>query len=1017
MNHQVAKVTPPRGANAVPRPRLFARLDALRRRGGALWVEGVPGAGKTTLLSSWLQARRVRSLWLKVDEGDRDLATFFHYLTLAAGAAARRRRTPLALPALTPEYAGAHEAFARNFFRQLFAVLRRGTVIVLDDVQEANGQLQEVLRALLEEAVPSVPVIIASRAPPGAALARFRADGSLSVISGPSLHLTRRETLALARRRGFAGTSAALEALVSGAQGWPAGVVLRVLESPDGRASPHGATADHQFFIGEVLARVDPATRRLLLEAALLPPASEVLLIAATGEPKAGSVVASLAERGLFTLRRETTPPTFELHALFRDFLRARGEQELTPARRAEVRRAAARRLAAEGSACAEAAIDLLAEAGAFEELAEVVAREAPGALREGRWQTVERWLGAMPPAVREGNPWLQLWAGGAATARRPAEAREPLERALAMFEAAGVAPGVWQAWAARVQAVVAEWNDLTPLVGALADHDRLRQRFPCPPGEIEERVLLAAHAAAGMARPDHPEFPAWCQRLRDLAASSPAPSLRLAAGSQLVMHEACMHGEIERHRKLVGTLGRLALAPETPPSVSQLWLCTQASAAFADGDLDTCGPTVARALAHGELHGLHLWDFCSRAVEFSVALLRDPERVPERIRAMERAVRPGAGADLNVYEWARGMAALQRGEAHEAVRHCEEAVAHARTSGFANGHIMARLLLARARARAGDVAGARSVLGEVRALGERSGSAWLRCVTSFIEAEHLLDEGRSEHWVEPLAEAFRIARDKGVHPFMIFGLEDAARLCAAALSRGLDPGFVRAFVRTWRLSPPAGAAGIEAWPWPVRIRALGTFAVERDGEPVGASGRIPRRPLDLLRILVAHGGREVPEHVAAETLWPDAEGDAAQHSLETTLYRLRRLVGPDVVVQRDRRLSLSPQRCWVDAFELEARLGAALAALEHRRRVPGPPAGAETDAERIAQLYRGPLFSDVEDSAWAQEARARLRRKTVRWLDSLAATLGDPGRIDALRARFRARDSDLQCAAVLHVA
>jgi ATP/maltotriose-dependent transcriptional regulator MalT len=81
------------------RPRLVRRLDLARKK-PVTWVWAPPGAGKTTLVASYLAARRTRGLWYKVDEGDADVATFFYYLGLAAP----RRRRPLPLPLLTPEY-------------------------------------------------------------------------------------------------------------------------------------------------------------------------------------------------------------------------------------------------------------------------------------------------------------------------------------------------------------------------------------------------------------------------------------------------------------------------------------------------------------------------------------------------------------------------------------------------------------------------------------------------------------------------------------------------------------------------------------------------------------------------------------------------------------------------------------------------------------------------------------------------------------------------------------------------
>src|SRR5215475_1352288 len=84
----LAKVTRPKLHQVVLRERLFGRLDACRERPIA-WIVGPPGAGKTSLVASYVGARKLGGLWYHVDAGDRDLATFFHYLS---GAAPARKR-------------------------------------------------------------------------------------------------------------------------------------------------------------------------------------------------------------------------------------------------------------------------------------------------------------------------------------------------------------------------------------------------------------------------------------------------------------------------------------------------------------------------------------------------------------------------------------------------------------------------------------------------------------------------------------------------------------------------------------------------------------------------------------------------------------------------------------------------------------------------------------------------------------------------------------------------------------
>ena len=66
----------------------------------------------------------------------------------------------------------------------------------------------------------------------------------------------------------------------------------------------------------------------------------------------------------------------------------------------------------------------------------------------------------------------------------------------------------------------------------------------------------------------------------------------------------------------------------------------------------------------------------------------------------------------------------------------------------------------------------------------------------------------------------------------------------------------------------------LEEWPYPIKIYTLGRFEIIRDDEPLHFSGKEQKKPLELLKALIAFGGRDVPEERLTDALWPDADGD-----------------------------------------------------------------------------------------------------------------------------------------------
>jgi DNA-binding SARP family transcriptional activator len=112
-------------------------------------------------------------------------------------------------------------------------------------------------------------------------------------------------------------------------------------------------------------------------------------------------------------------------------------------------------------------------------------------------------------------------------------------------------------------------------------------------------------------------------------------------------------------------------------------------------------------------------------------------------------------------------------------------------------------------------------------------------------------------------------------------------------------------------------------------------------------AGKVPRKPLELLKaLLTSRHGLDV--EAAMDLLWPELEGDAARDAFDIAAHRLRKLLKcNDSVLANQGRLTLNPDRVWVDVFEL--------------MRLQDLSFAEEDNAAlgRVAlQLYRAPLLN-----------------------------------------------------------
>ncbi len=146
------------------------------------------------------------------------------------------------------------------------------------------------------------------------------------------------------------------------------------------------------------------------------------------------------------------------------------------------------------------------------------------------------------------------------------------------------------------------------------------------------------------------------------------------------------------------------------------------------------------------------------------------------------------------------------------------------------------------------------------------------------------------------------------------------------------------------------------ARPWRLKVRVLDGLHVELDGQPLPATAKAQRKPLDLLTLLAAHGSSPLSTEAAIGALWPSVDAEAPRAALDMAVSRLRRLLQtPEAVCLRDGQLSLCRRHVWTDV--------SAVAACLEQAQNDGGPAGRQALQELLA-LYRRPLTQVPEPCA-----------------------------------------------------
>ena len=967
----LAKFAVPGIAQLLHRERLYVELNDPNRK--AIWVHGPPGSGKSTLLAGYIAARKIKFAWYQIDEGDNDIATFFHYFR--ALLAAHNPGGENKLPSYTPGLPQDLPTFARWFFRSLFELLAPLDLLCLDDCHLlTSSDSQNLIRIAIQEAPPGLRLICSGRHPPTARLKRLIANGVLGEVTWQALRLTAEETAAL-----VAATNRSLDPVVlqERTDGWLAGLILQV--TYDHTANATGNVGEYLW--SEVLSQLSPHTRTMLLELSLLPSLTGAQACELVGSPAATDLLEYLYRHNLFVARADGDDPLYRFHPQFRATLSQTGQREIAPERLRELTLRAAHIL--ERSESTAEAANLLASIDAWPELATLISRCAYGWFAQMRHHTLATIIERLPNAQHD--RWISYWLAHSTLTINPSDARANLEQVFYRMLEADDQRGALLAGAAAIESFILEFKSFGPADIWIERLDNLRKQSPAMDdptvGTVVESWLTLCMQLRYAA---HPSLLELIEKLEQRMNRQPIAQIFPCVLA--LMFRYTMTGNQSRIDELMSILR--APAAVAIPAALTIRCLMFASAAYAlQLRLEDARMARERALSLAQVSGYHDHDHQIIITDAYEGLSQNRlDAVARILKRAEARLNASQSFDTAHHEFIRGYWHLFRGEAALACDCARRNLQRLLALHVALPLEQNRLLLAHALFELGQKDEAHREIAQVRAVYSGIGSPFMSYSCEMIAARLHFSVGDLASAKQELATAMAIGSKHGLASVMYLTPHHMATLCANAIEYGIETDYATWLARKRRLACPTTFMHLERWPWHARIYTLGHFDIVVDDEPLRFRGTTPRRPLDLIKLLAAFGRKGVSQQLLLEAFWPASDGDSAYRSLITTIQRARRILrGNETILFADGRVSLNPGMCWVDAWAFEYSLRSDQSA---------------TPAARILDLYHGP-FLGSDDTPYTIDARERLRGLFLRTVLNIGNTLDRSGDYETAAAHY----------------
>ena len=428
------------------------------------------------------------------------------------------------------------------------------------------------------------------------------------------------------------------------------------------------------------------------------------------------------------------------------------------------------------------------------------------------------------------------------------------------------------------------------------------------PSLECYARVAANMHTAILFSHPDKHELERWEKKIYTLTRLLQVTfqvTNRILIGMGL-FYQMFFQGRLGRARIILDSLKPTHLWDDENNASQIAWHAMNALLCWFEADFDKTLQSTEIGIRLSESTGLKFFQFPTLLQSAYASLNNcDLDVAQDDAEKLERYRIQNAKLKSNLIDNYQAELELKKGNYALALEYSTRATQLEKHYGMKIAYALFCIVHAEILIHLKEFEKARETISEIAQVSAIIGSHILDYHINWLSAKIELEFGNTHSVLVLLEKALTIGARENYLTHFCWIKKDVSQFYQIALKYAIQEEYVRKVCA--KRDIPLDETQQTVTQKPIQIQTFGGFDIVIHGKKIMQSRKAKRKPIELLKVLVASRYEWVDQETIQDQLWPDSEGDAAAQAVYTTLHRLRKLLGQsDIIERRDGKLRLN---------------------------------------------------------------------------------------------------------------